>query len=180
MCDSSSPRSDALFDQVYSSLLAIARRRLRGERREHTLQATALVHEVWLRIGGADAGFANRAQFLAHAAEAMRRVLIDHARRRGATKRRSRARLELEGVLDLASDEKIADAVALDDLISRLQQEDARAGQVVRLRFYAGLSVDETAEALGVSARTVDSDWGYARAWLLRAWQAQAEEVDRP
>jgi RNA polymerase sigma factor (TIGR02999 family) len=166
-------QSQPLFEQVYTELLAIARQRLRDERRGHTLQATALVHEVWVRMNGDQpVEWGGRAQFFAAAVEAMRRVLIDHARKRGATKRGGGHLLSIEGVLDLASDEKIADALALDDLILRLEKEDAQAARVVRLRFYAGLSVDETAAVLGVGPRSVDRDWAYARAWLQREWQA--------
>lgn len=168
--------SPSLFEEVYTQLLAIARHRLQGERRDHTLQATALVHEVWARMhAGRPIEWGGQAQFFAAAAEAMRRVLIDHARRRGAVKRDGGRLLNIEGVLDLARDENVADAVALDDLISRLEEEDAQAARVVRLRFYAGLSIDETAEALGVGRRSVDRDWAFARAWLQRAWLAELE-----
>ena len=176
MPDFQPDQSQPLFEQVYAHLLAIARQRLRDERRSHTLQATALVHEAWLRIhGDCPVEWGGRAQFFAAAAEAMRRILIDHARKRGAAKRGSGRVLSIEGVLDLACEEKIADALALDDLISRLVQEDAQAARVVRLRFYAGLSVDETAAVLGVGARSVDRDWAFARAWLQREWQSLGE-----
>jgi len=98
----------------------------------------------------------------------MRRILIDHARRRGTAKRGGGLK-SVAGVLDLASDEKIADALALDDLISRLEREDPQSAGVVRLRFFAGLSIDETAEALNVSPRTVKRNWEFARAWLADA-----------
>lgn len=172
----SKSESPPQFEAVYTQLLAIARQRLRSERKSHTLQATALVNEAWLRIhGDKPVDWGGRAQFFAAAAEAMRRILIDHARKRGATKRGSGRVLSIEGVLDLASDEKIADALALDDLISRLELEDAKAARVVRMRFYAGLSVDEAAFALGVAPRSVDRDWAFARAWLQREWQKQTD-----
>lgn len=167
------PNPDSLFEQVYAQLRRVAQERLSDERASHTLQATALVHEVWLRLmGNKQVEWGGRAQFFAAAVESMRRILIDHARKRAASKRGSGCLLSIEGVLDLASDDKIADAVALDELISRLEKEDAQAAGVVRLRFYAGLSVDETAEVLGIGPRSVDRDWAYARAWLQREWQA--------
>jgi RNA polymerase sigma factor (TIGR02999 family) len=172
--------SDALFEEVYSQLRRIARERLRAERRGHTLQATALVHEVWLRIGGEkQIAWGGRAQFFAAAVAAMRRILIDHARRKGALKRGRGRAVPIGNVLDLACDEKIADAVALDDLLLRLEKQDAPAAEVVRLRFYAGLSIEETAEVLGVSASTVKNNWAYARAWLAAAWKEEDHDDSR-
>lgn len=170
--------SAELFEQIYSQLRAVAQERLRAERRGHTLQATALVHEVWLRLVG-DRGveYAGRAQFFAAAVEAMRRILIDHARKRGAERRGGgRPLLRLEDGLDLASDEKIADAVSLDALILRLEKEDPRAALVVRLRYFAGLSIAETAAVIDVSLATVKNDWAYARAWLAEAWKERDDE----
>lgn len=172
MPDSQSRELQPRFEDVYTQLLEIARQRLRDERRGHTLQATALVNEVWLRLhGNRRISWGGRSQFFAAAIEAMRRILIDHARARGATKRGSGRVLSIENALDLASDEKIAEALALDDLILRLEVEDAQAARVVRLRFYAGLSVDEAASVLGVGPRSIDRDWAFARAWLQREWQ---------
>lgn len=169
--------SRELFQQVYEQLRAVAQERLRGERRDHTLQATALVHEAWIRLaGGETVQWGGRAQFFAAAVEAMRRILIDHARKKGAAKRGGGRPRELSSVLDLASDEKIGDAIVLDDLILRLEKEDARAAQVVRLRFYAGLSLEEAADVLGVSIGTIKNDWAYARAWLLAAWEECEDE----
>lgn len=163
--------SDALFEQVYAQLRRVAQERLAGERRDHTLVATALVHEVWLRLMAGDKpAWGGRAQFFAAAVEAMRRILIDHARRRGAVKRGT-GPPTLRGVLDLASEENISEALILDDLILRLEKEDAQAAAVVRLRFYAGLSVEETAETTGLSTATVKRDWAFARTWLQDAWE---------
>lgn len=151
---------------------------MRGERRDHTLQATALVHEAYMKLVGPDAAgdgiqWSSRAAFFSAAAEAMRRILLDHARARMTKKRggpeRRRLDFAIGDVADLAGRENPEEILALDAAIARLQQQEPRAAEVVRLRFYAGLSVDETATALGVSPRTVDLDWSFARAWLFRA-----------
>lgn len=172
IADSQTHDPRALSEQVYQQLVEIARRRLRHERPGHTLQATALVNEAWIRLGGGQGlHFQDRAHFMAIAAEAMRRVLIDHARKRGASKRGGGGRLvQIESAIDLANEENLADALALDELISRMEQVDAQAARIVRLRLYAGLSIDETAEALRVGRRSVDRDWAFARAWLQREW----------
>jgi len=161
--------ADQLLALVYDQLRKIAQQRMNEERAEHTLQATALVHEAYLRlVGGADVDWQGRGHFFAAAAEAMRRILIDHARRRGTAKRGGGLKA-VAGVLDLASEENVGDALALDDLLSRLETEDPQAAAVVRLRFFAGLSIDETAGALSVSPRTVKRNWEFARAWLAHA-----------
>jgi RNA polymerase sigma factor (TIGR02999 family) len=161
-----------LLEAVYGELRALAQARMNQERREHTLQATALVHEVYIRLlGRENLGIAGRASFFHAAAEAMRRILIDHARKRNAVRRGGGAR-RIGDVMDLAADENLGDALALDELIVRLEKDDAQAASIVRLRFYAGLGVDQAAEVLGISPRTVKRDWAYARAWLLREWEA--------
>jgi RNA polymerase sigma factor (TIGR02999 family) len=134
----------------------------------HTLQATALVHEAFMRLSP-NSQFANRAHFFKAAAEAMRRILIEHARSKGRVKRGGgdKNRVPLN-VLDLAAAPDSHDILAFDEAISRLEEEAPLAASVVRLRFYAGLSVDETAETLGSSPRTVSREWTYARAWLFR------------
>lgn len=158
-----------LLPLVYRSLRDLADRQMGAQRRGHTLQATALVHEAYVRLVGAqDVGWANRAHFYAAAAEAMRRILIDHARRVGAKKRGGGRRREIASVVDLAREETIGEALEIDEAIEALRREDPRAASVVQLRFYAGLSVDETAAALNVASSTVDREWRYARAWLLR------------
>jgi RNA polymerase sigma factor (TIGR02999 family) len=161
--------AEQLFPQVYTELRNLARRRLADERPGHTLQATALVHEVYLKLlNNNGAAWAGRRQFFFAAAEAMRQILIDHARARAGPKRGGgRKRVPLN-VLDLAKDEQVSEILAVDEAISRLEKVSPDVAAVVRLRFYAGLSVDETAEALGVSPRTVRREWTYARARLIR------------
>ena len=160
-----------LLPLVYADLRAAARRLMSSERRDHTLQPTALVSEAYLRLAkGGPIAWASPREFFLAAAQAMRRILVEHARQRGAKKRGgggdwSRATLD---VVDLSSDDDCARLVALDEAVSRLEAEDERAAAVVRLRFYAGLDVDETAEVLGVSRRTALRDWEFARARLFR------------
>lgn len=159
--------ADELLPAVYNQLRQLARQRLALESVDHTLQATALVHEVYLRLGGR-LKFANKAHFFRTAAEAMRRILIEHARAKGRVKRGCGAKPLPINVLDLAATPNFEEIVAFDDAIRRLEEQTPSSAAVVRLRFYAGLSVKETAEALDISPRTVDREWSYARAWLYR------------
>ena len=162
-----------LLPLVYDQLRKNAELLMRHERRGHTLTATALVHEAYLKFGGdAGASLRSRGQYFAAAAQAMRRILIDHARSRKARKRGSGRKVQdLPAELNLADPENVAEAVILNDLISRLEKEDAQAAKVVQLRFFAGLTVEETAAVMGVSAPTVKRNWQYARAWLLDAYR---------
>ncbi len=162
---------DELLERVYGFLHNIARQRMAGERNSHTLQATALVHEAYIRLlGSPDLEWSSRGHFFRAAAEAMRRILIDHARARNADKRGGgKAALSITGVADLASEADPAGILALDDAILRLEKVDAQAATVVRLRFYAGLSDADVANALAVSERTVRRDWAFARGWLRDA-----------
>ena len=161
--------AEELLPLVYEELRALAQHRMANEQSGHTIQATALVHEVYVRLAG-PVRFVNQAHFFKVAAEAMRRVLIDHARGKGRQKRGGEGkRVAFTSVLDLAAAPDSEQIVAFDDAIRRLEEEGALAASVVRLRFYAGLSIDETAEALGISARTVDREWRFARAWLFQA-----------
>ena len=159
-----------LAGTVYRELRSIAARHMASERASHTLQATALVNEAYVRLVGDPAlQWDSRRHFYAAAAEAMRRVLIEHARRRGRLKRGGGWRgLSLEGV-DLAREEDFDGFLALDEALGRLEQVDARAAEVVRLRFFTGLDVDETARVAGRSRRTVLRDWAFAKAWLADA-----------
>src|SRR5262245_11323219 len=162
-----------LLPLVYEQLRAAAQNLITSERPDHTLQATELVHEAYLRlVGPRDLPWRNRAHFYTAAAEAMRRVLIDHAKSRGRAKRGGgRSRRPLSAA-DLISDDP-AEILALDECVRRLESDYSEAAAVVRLRFYAGLSGDDTAAALGISPRQVDRLWAFARAWLFRAMQQE-------
>ena len=157
-----------LLPLVYQSLKALARQRLSLERPGHTLQATALVHEAYLRLVGRNVQWAGRAQFYHAAAQAMRRILVEHARARGRVKRGGGARRLPLNILDLAEQADRDDVLALDEAIRRLEEHTPDIAAVVRLRFFAGLSVAETAEALSMGRRSVDRAWAYARVWLYR------------
>jgi RNA polymerase sigma factor (TIGR02999 family) len=161
--------ADELLPLVYGELRALAAKKMSRERADHTLQATALVHEAYLRLVGAQqTTWKGKGQFCLAAAEAMRRILIEHARKRGRIKRGgTQKRLDLD-IETLSWDAQPEEISALLDAIDRLEQKDSRMGEVVRLRFFVGLSVTETAAALGRSDRTVRRDWALARAWLSR------------
>ena len=159
-----------LFDVLYRELRRLAESVMRAERANHTLQPTALVHEAFLKLAGNQGRFESRAHFLGVAAAAMRRVLVDHARGRNAQKRGSGATLVTVNDLDALprqAPEEI-DLVVLDDALSRLTALDSRQGQIVELRFFGGLSVEETAAVVGVSERTIKREWQTSRAWLRR------------
>jgi RNA polymerase sigma factor (TIGR02999 family) len=161
-----------LLPLVYGQLREIARQRMANERGSHTLQATALVHEAYLRLVGDRAlPGPDRAGFYAAASEAMRRILIDHARRKKSVKRGGGATPLPLDVLDLAVHDDPIQILAFDEALGRLAAEDARAAEVVRLRFFAGLGVDETAEVLATSRRTVLREWAFARARLFELLQ---------
>jgi RNA polymerase sigma factor (TIGR02999 family) len=157
----------ALLPLVYDKLRAIAAHRMASERKGHTLQATALVHEAYMRLVGAEpVGWACKAHFYAAAAEAMRRILIEHARKRRRMKRGGGLERVPLDVVDLASRECLEEIVSVDEAVRRLQIQDPRSAEVVKLRFYCGLTVEETAEVLGITDRTVRREWAVARAWL--------------
>jgi len=161
---------DRLLPIVYDELRTIATARLRGERAGHTLDTTALVHEAYLRLGGGDApAWRSRAHFFHAAGEAMRRILIEWARSRKTVKRgndRIQVKLDETHIAEWPDPDEL---LSVDEAIRRLEQEDERAADVVRLRYFAGLDVSETAQALGVSERTVMREWAYAKAWLRDA-----------
>lgn len=158
-----------LLPLVYEQLRAVAQQRMAAENPGHTLQATALVHEAFLRLAGPrELPWENQAHFYSAAAEAMRRILVDHARGKKRVKRGGEAQKVILNVVDLAAAENPVEIMALDEAFRRLEQQEPEAAQVVSLRFYAGLSVDETAKTLELSPRTVDRRWKFARAWLFR------------
>jgi RNA polymerase sigma factor (TIGR02999 family) len=158
-----------LLPLVYQSLKDLARQRMAMERVGHTLQATALVHEAYLRLAGArGVRWAGQVQFYHAAAEAMRRILIEHARSRGRIKRGGKTRRVPINLLDLAEEGDRDEILALDEAIRRLEEHTPDIAAVVRLRFYAGLTVSETADALAMGRRSVDRAWAYARVWLYR------------
>jgi RNA polymerase sigma factor (TIGR02999 family) len=171
-----SPPPDELTTQVYEQLRLIARAKLASQAPGHTLQATALVHEVYLKFQKhLDILATHPERFFHAAAQAMRQILIDHARARGRIKRGGGIRREFADVAELADDQNPEEIVALDEAISRLEVADPRAAQVVKLRFFAGLSVAETAQALAISERTVKRNWQFARAWLYRALEISSK-----
>ncbi|MCA9190111.1 MAG: sigma-70 family RNA polymerase sigma factor [Planctomycetales bacterium] len=161
--------SAELLPLVYNQLRAIAAHRMNLERPDHTLQPTALVHEAFLKlVGDRNKPWAGEAHFYAAAAEAMRQILLDHARGKLREKRGGKRQRQPLDLLEVANLEDSAEILALDEAICRLEQQEPEIGQIVRLRFYAGLSVDQTAEAMNLSPRTVDRRWQFARAWLFR------------
>jgi RNA polymerase sigma factor (TIGR02999 family) len=162
------------FAQVYDELRRVAAGALRAERAGHTLQPTALVHEAYVRLAASDAlQWQDRAHFVAIAATAMRRILVDHARGHNAAKRGGGdQRLPIEQV-DVPAPEADVDVVALDESLVRLAALDPRQARIVELRYFGGLSVEETATIVGTSPRTVKRDWQMARAWLQREMARQ-------
>jgi len=166
---------DALMPVVYDELRRLARRHLWNERPDHTLQSAALVNEAYLRLAGQKTPqWRNRAHFFGVAAQLMRHILVDHARGRQAAKRGGGAtRLTLDA--DVSADEKPAiDLVTLDDALDRLAALDAQQARVIEMRFFGGLSIEETAVVLDVSSATVKRDWVTARAWLRRELKKEA------
>ncbi|HET9888312.1 MAG TPA: ECF-type sigma factor [bacterium] len=161
---------DRVVFVLYDELRALARRRLRNERAGHTLQATALVNEVYLRLSRENRISAeSRTRFMAVASNTMRRVLVDYARSKGRVKRGGDAeRVPLESIEQVLSDEEAEEILALEDAMQRLARGNPRGARVVELRFFAGLSVEEIAEFLELSAKTVQRDWVVARAWLRK------------
>lgn len=160
---------DELTPLVYEELRQQAARYLRKERPGHTLQTAALINEVYLRlIDAKDVQWQNRAHFFAIAANLMRRILVDHARKRDAEKRGgSQIRLTLDEALAISKEPEV-DLLAIDEALDRLAAIDEQQARVVELRFFSGLTVEETATALGISPKTVKRDWSVARAWLRR------------
>jgi RNA polymerase sigma factor (TIGR02999 family) len=167
---------ERLLPIIYGELRRIASHQLRRERPDHTLAPTALVHELYLRlVDQRRATWQHRAQFFGLAAQLMRRILVDHARGRQAAKRGGLAtRVSLEGIMDeselpaAAQQQAVVDVLAVDDALERLTGIDADQARIVELRFFAGLTVEETAHVLNRSPRTIKREWRLARAWLYR------------
>jgi RNA polymerase sigma factor (TIGR02999 family) len=164
---------ESLIPLVYGELRRVAHSYLRGERRGHTLQSTALVNEVYLRLAGQEPGqINNRAHFVRVAAHLMRQILVDYARAQRTTKRHGGRRVELdESLLPLPLAD--VDVIALDDALSALAQLDPDQARIVEMRFFGGLSIEDTATALGVSPATVKREWRTARTWLSRELAAE-------
>jgi RNA polymerase sigma factor (TIGR02999 family) len=169
---------DLLLPFVYGELRAMAARYLRAERGDHTLQPTALVHEAYVRLADQrDVEWRNRAHFLGVAAQAMRRLLVDHARTRGRKKRGSGLRVPIEEIAEpAAACEADVDLIALDAALERLAALSPQQARIVELRYFGGLSLEETAEVLGVSSMTVKRGWAMARAWLHRELTGETSE----
>ena len=164
-------RARRLLPLVYEELRQIASGHMAAERPGHTLQATALIHEAYMRlVGESNPLWRDRGHFFAAAAEAMRRILVDQARRRNALKRGGdRQRIELDGqevAAEIVSADPSVDLVALDEAIAALETEDERKATLVKLRYFTGLTLDQAAVALDISAATADRDWAYAKAFL--------------
>ncbi len=166
---------DALLPAVYNELHRLARRQLSKERSDHTLQSTALVHEAYLRLVDQDVEWQSRAHFFAVASQVIRHILVDHARTHNAGKRGGGAyKLTLDEALAVPDRQRDINLVALDDALKELSELDPQQGRVVELRFFGGLSIEETAEVVGVSPATVKRDWAIAKAWLYRQLSAKA------
>lgn len=161
--------AEELLPLVYQELRRLAASKMANESVNHTLQPTALVHEAWLRLTGnnGNASFANRAHFFAAAADAMRRILIERARRKLAQKRGGeRERVDLDKV-EIATDADDGTLLLVTESLDKLAKENTRAAEIVKLRFYCGLTLEEAGQFLGVTERTAKRDWAFARAWLF-------------
>lgn len=183
--------ADRLMPLVYEELHRLATELMRGERKDHTLQATALVNEAFVRLlgpGGAKIEWKDRAHYLRTAARAMRRILVDHARAHGADKRGGDVRREHITIDDRAApggaseSEVTLEVVSLHEALEGLAAVHPRMAQVVELRFFGGLTIDQTSRVLNVSTGTVEGDWSFARTWLRKAMQergADGESLER-
>ena len=170
---------DALMPLVYSELRQLAQHYLRKERSDHTLQSTALVHEAYLRLAGqSPPQWQNRAHFFGIAAHLMRQILVEHARGRAAAKRGGGAtRMTLDESLGMSmaiAQQNEVDVIVLDKALQDLTELDAQQGRIVELRFFGGLTIEDTSEVLGISPATVKREWVTARAWLFRAMTGEA------
>lgn len=163
-----------LMPLVYGELRQLAARQLRDERPDHTLSPTSLVHEAYLRLtGGAPTAWEGRSHFFCVAAKMMRRILVDHARRRTTQKRNRQHQVTLDEGFEVGQPTSIEEILDVDEALERLAALDERQARVVELRYFVGLSIEETAEILGTSMATVKRDWMVARAWLQRELSPQ-------
>ncbi|MBX3464150.1 MAG: RNA polymerase subunit sigma-70 [Planctomycetes bacterium] len=172
LADGDPTAADDLLPLVYQELHRLAQRHMQGERRNHTLQATALLHEAWLRLVEPGNDYADRGHFLRVASKAMRHVLVDHARARAAQKRGGDRRADLDGEA-LAAIDHATSLLAVDETLGRLQAVDLQLAQIVELRFFGGLDNAAIAAALGLSLRSVERGWRLARAFVLRDLDAK-------
>jgi len=171
---------ERLFTLIYPELRKVAEMRMRRERPDHTLQPTALVNEVFLVLVRHDAiNWQDRAHFLAIASSAMRRILVDHARARSAQKRRA-GQVHIADPADFAVKDDFAELLEIDDLLEKLAKKHPRVAQVVELRYFGGLTIEEVAEILSVNPRTVKRDWEIARGWLFTALHPNDRRLDEP
>lgn len=168
--DGDKDAADRLMPMVYDGLRKIAAQYLRKERNDHTFQPTALVHEAYLKlIDISDINWQDRAHFFAAASTMMRRILVDHARARLTDKRGGEAqRIALEDVISFSTDKTDVDLLALDEALGLLAEFDDQQSKIVELRFFGGLTIEETAHVLGISVSTVKREWTLAKAWLYR------------
>ncbi|CAN5349062.1 ECF-type sigma factor [soil metagenome] len=172
--------ADLLLPLVYEELRNLAARKMAREGPQQTLQATALVHEAWMRIGGEGQSWENRAHFYCAAAEAMRRILIDAARRKQTRKHGGDLeRIDLDG-LEIEAPIPDGKLLELHEALDLLAAHDPRKAQLVKLRYFAGLTIEESAELLGISTPTAKRDWAYSRAWMLRRIQENAGKGEEP
>lgn len=174
--------ADQLVPLIYNELRRIAGAQMRRERSGHTLQATAVVHEAYMRLAGEqEIQWQNRAHFFAIAARVMRQVLLDYARQRHASKRGGEAarKVDIDAEL-MVEDDRLDDVLAMDELLGRLSKIDPQHARIAELRYFAGLNVEETAEAMGISATTVKREWRLAKAWLHRELTARSPDDGEP
>ena len=167
--------AEQLLPLVYEHLKNLASAKMSAERQDHTLSATALVHEAYLRLVGSekDQSWDSRGHFFAAAAQSMRRILVNHARDRATEKRGGDwGRVTLDAITTPAGVDP-SELLAIDETLKQLEEQDARAGEIAKLRIFAGLTVPEVAEVMGIGRRTVDRQWAFARAWLRTHLEAQ-------
>jgi RNA polymerase sigma factor (TIGR02999 family) len=165
--------ADELLPLVYEELRKLAAAKMTSQRADHTLQPTALVHEAWLRLAGAEARFEGRTHFFAAAAEAMRHILVDHARRKSALRHggdQQRVEFNEAGITAPNNDDQI---LAVNDALEKVAGQNKLGAELVKLRYFGGMTLAEAAQALSISDRSADNYWAYAKVWLVREMQAQ-------